>query len=256
VVQVPFPLPSEAYLQLVRGADVGLFLYDSARYYGRCSGVLVEMLCSGIPVAVPAGCWLSDEISSPLQAHLFQLGPGVLGTPVELAVATAAPTAAAAAAAAVAVPAGAHAALVELVSPAWHGPQRFIQCDACLQPQASAPHALTPQIMAPSADSAAARALLRLQSAPGVLTLRLSSAFDSTAVPLSSTRVWFLHGDPPVPAGAVGAPFADPRQSGPAVRELILHHSHYTETARSFSQQYRLLHHPRRTLQELLDRAA
>jgi glycosyltransferase involved in cell wall biosynthesis len=65
LVRVAFPLSTRGYLQFLRAADVGLFLYDAERYHSRCSGVLVEMLCVGIPVVVPAGCWLSDEICEP-----------------------------------------------------------------------------------------------------------------------------------------------------------------------------------------------
>ncbi|HEY6563346.1 MAG TPA: hypothetical protein VIY86_02515, partial [Pirellulaceae bacterium] len=41
---VPHPLPMDAYLELIRSADVGLLMYDGERYYARCSGVLVELL--------------------------------------------------------------------------------------------------------------------------------------------------------------------------------------------------------------------
>jgi len=57
-------LNAEEYLDWIRSADVGLFLYDSRRYYTRCSGVLIEMLACGKPVIVPAGCWLSRQIAT------------------------------------------------------------------------------------------------------------------------------------------------------------------------------------------------
>ena len=43
-------------------ADVGLFLYNPQRYVARCSGVLLELLIRGVPVVVPQGCWLSDQL--------------------------------------------------------------------------------------------------------------------------------------------------------------------------------------------------
>ena len=52
---VKHPLSPEDYIDYIRQAGVGLFLYDSRRYFARCSGVLVEMLASGVPVIVPAG---------------------------------------------------------------------------------------------------------------------------------------------------------------------------------------------------------
>jgi len=62
VVPVEYPLAPEAYVDLIRQADIGLFLYDPRRYFARCSGVLVDMLSAGIPVIVPAGTWLADQI--------------------------------------------------------------------------------------------------------------------------------------------------------------------------------------------------
>ncbi len=56
-------LRASDYQKLITSADAGLFLYDPERYYARCSGVLVEMLASGIPVVVPAGSWLSRQIA-------------------------------------------------------------------------------------------------------------------------------------------------------------------------------------------------
>ena len=43
-------------------ASIGLFLYDSNRYAVRCSGVLLEMMARGVPVIVPAKCWLADQV--------------------------------------------------------------------------------------------------------------------------------------------------------------------------------------------------
>ena len=55
-------MPTETYHDWLDTADIGLFLYNPARYVARCSGVLLEMMIRGIPVIVPEGCWLSDQI--------------------------------------------------------------------------------------------------------------------------------------------------------------------------------------------------
>lgn len=73
ILAVPHPLDSNSYVDLVRCANVGLFLYDGARYYARCSGILLEMLCAGVPVIVPAGCWLEDQIAEANYDHLDKL---------------------------------------------------------------------------------------------------------------------------------------------------------------------------------------
>ena len=45
-------------------ADVGLFLYQPQRYEARCSGVLLELMTRGVPVIVPKGSWLSDQVNA------------------------------------------------------------------------------------------------------------------------------------------------------------------------------------------------
>jgi hypothetical protein len=73
VVPVAFPLSRQAYAELIGQAQVGLFLYEPDRYFARCSGVLVEMLAAGVPVIVPARCWLADQIHRPTYEYLERL---------------------------------------------------------------------------------------------------------------------------------------------------------------------------------------
>lgn len=73
LVAVKHPLPSGDYNELIRRSDVGMFLYDSERYHSRCSGILVEMLSAGVPVIVPAGSWLSEQIADVAYEHLDRL---------------------------------------------------------------------------------------------------------------------------------------------------------------------------------------
>ncbi len=70
---VPFPLDNEGYVELVTHAHIGLLLYDSVDYFTRCSGILVELLAAGVPVLVPSGCWLSEQIQAANTEHLTQL---------------------------------------------------------------------------------------------------------------------------------------------------------------------------------------
>jgi hypothetical protein len=55
-------LSTQAYHDWLDTADLGLFLYEPNRYVARCSGVLLEMLIRGIPVIVPDGCWMADQV--------------------------------------------------------------------------------------------------------------------------------------------------------------------------------------------------
>ncbi len=74
IVWLRHPLTREAYLDLIRASDIALFLHDGIAYYTRCSGVLVEMLAAGVPVLVPAGSWLADQVAESIHTHLEQLG--------------------------------------------------------------------------------------------------------------------------------------------------------------------------------------
>ena len=62
VTRNPPALSRPAYFETIRAADIGLFLYDPKRYRRRCSGVLLEMLACGVPVVVPARCWLAERM--------------------------------------------------------------------------------------------------------------------------------------------------------------------------------------------------
>ena len=63
VVFAPYPLSAEGYREFLQCADVGLLMYDSESYYSRISSVMLELLCSGVPVIVPAGCWMGELVA-------------------------------------------------------------------------------------------------------------------------------------------------------------------------------------------------
>lgn len=57
-------LAPDDYHKWLDSADLGLFLYNPDRYVARCSGVLLEMMVRGVPVVVPHGCWLADQVNA------------------------------------------------------------------------------------------------------------------------------------------------------------------------------------------------
>lgn len=57
-------LSTDDYHGWLDSSDVGLFLYAPDRYVARCSGVLLEMMVRGVPVIVPDGCWLADQVQA------------------------------------------------------------------------------------------------------------------------------------------------------------------------------------------------
>ena len=80
IVWLRHPLTREAYIDLIRQSDMAVFLHEDRAYYTRCSGVLVEMLAGGVPVLVPAGSWLADQVSESIYEQLDGLrstAPGI-----------------------------------------------------------------------------------------------------------------------------------------------------------------------------------
>jgi glycosyltransferase involved in cell wall biosynthesis len=55
-------LPSNEYDALVAGCDLVLLPYDANEYRARLSAVFVDATCAGVPVIVPDGTWMSDQI--------------------------------------------------------------------------------------------------------------------------------------------------------------------------------------------------
>ncbi len=69
----PHPLSTEAYNQLIAEADLGLLLHEPHSYYSRLSAVYQEYVCAGIPVIVPAGCWLGDQLADENTRYIERL---------------------------------------------------------------------------------------------------------------------------------------------------------------------------------------
>lgn len=70
---VEHPLSEQAYVELIKQADIGLLIYDSRTYYARRAGVLGEFFASGVPVVVPAACWLAEQVASANQPYWRRL---------------------------------------------------------------------------------------------------------------------------------------------------------------------------------------
>ena len=58
------PLDPTAYQGLIEDADIAVLPYDPVHYHARCSGVLLEMLACGVPVIVPAGGWMAEQVEA------------------------------------------------------------------------------------------------------------------------------------------------------------------------------------------------
>lgn len=274
VVAVPHPLPLQAYAALIRETDLALFLYDSWRYYARCSGILVEMLSAGVPVVVPAGCWLAEQIAPRVYEHALQAaaaGPVVAvvrGADVDWQPAgTTAPTDPGSVRfhgnphgswTDIAVPENASDGVCSLTWRAAREQGTYVRLETQQFAADSTALGPTAYVLGPARGQGDAAALVRLNPRARRLRCVLSNAYHAAPVTLDGFAIQFLGpaaDGQPRPQSAVGLIAAASAEIPRLLREVVEHHAHYRATARAFARTWYAEHHPRQTLACLLDRA-
>ncbi len=242
VVPVAYPLAADDYAELIRQADVGLFLYDARRYYARASGVLVEMLAAGVPVIVPAGCWLADQLAAPHAEYLQGLAAGG-----QAAVALAAP-------AEIRVPSGAASAIVRVrrrqrVAAGSYDEITVSQFDAQAR-QLGDPRAA---VLARRGDGGWTSSLTPLEPATRTLRVAVQTAFAPQPPGPWDGEVVFLEaaGQGAHPAATVGLVASSTAQIPDLLREMTAHYRHYRQSACRFAERWRADHAAARTVAAL-----
>jgi glycosyltransferase involved in cell wall biosynthesis len=262
VAYAPSPLDLERYAALVRSADIGLMIYEGERYYTRCSGVLLEMLCCGVPVIVPAGSWLAEQIAEENQRWLAQAasrlqraGQGLAGDDpgVILEFGRAAATRE------LAVPPGATELLLRF---RWQAPAEsgtYVRVEAEQSAASGAPLKSSVVVAGHRPADEAVRALVHLDAGSARLRLSWRNAWHDGPITLSGVTHEFVAAatEPGghCPMGAVGLAFAEVGEIPQLLREMLDHSGHYRERARAFSLRCAEHHNPRRLVAELLQRA-
>lgn len=272
LVRVPHPLGMNDYVKLIRTSDIGLFLYDSLTYYARCSGILVEMLAAGVPVIVPAGCWLSQQIAEPNFAYLDRLYDGTpsasslriadvrkdmpLGAaPIRFGAWSPAvhatlfvPEQAAGLLVrfryAATAPAGCYVR-IRLSQHSQHG--HCLDQSACVLGQRHQPDLPVSTFIPVNAEGAR-------------IELILQDAYHGGGIEIRDFRCVFVtardaRGRTP-PRGATGLIASDLSQIPKLLAEMIEHYDHYRQTAETFSHQWMRQHSPHNTFATLLARNA
>jgi hypothetical protein len=271
VVAVRAPLEAGEYARLVESADVGLFLYDSARYYTRASGVLVEMLACGVPVIVPAGCWLSQQIAEPIALHLERLftrcatlathrlrvaasvlereesqtaeDDAVLCDAASGRLATELP-----------VPADAQGLFVFLEDDATseHTTHRRLRGEYWSAD--GAPLSAAETVAAPRPKAPRVPALLRVPAGAARVRLTLEDAFGAGRLHVRDLEVHFVRptGGESLPAGAVGLISPGNEQLPALIDDLAENYAHYRHTAMEFARGWAAKHHPGQTVEMLM----
>lgn len=244
IVYAPFPLDLERYAELVRSADIGLLLYDSTRYYARCSGVLLEMLNAGVPVIVPGGCWLSEQIHDENQRHLREIAAGgralsqISGEAMAWRSQTTNGTGAASftdvpAACEFAIPAGARSLLLrfrwlEPKTPGTYARLELEQLDA----QGTVLNSFA-AIVGPGGDPAAVYTMFHLHEAARQLRLQWRNAWDTGRISVNSVECQLFAEHHP--AGSVGLSAANMDQSGELLGDVLMHIEHYRRRSAAFA---------------------
>jgi len=273
---VRFPLARPDYLQLIHRTHIGLFTYDSERYYTRCSGVLVEMLSAGIPVIVPAGCWLSEQIAEPIfqhQQHIAAQLPHVAhygvnelawqrvdGTRVNESDGLSTCGAGNGVSAELTVQQPASLLLVQLDTSAWQtGCYGRVICEQ----QDAAGRFLDRSVSITGrrteSPQACSTVMFHLSSAAARLRLTLENAFQHQTLALRDVQLSLLDSSSRpggCPTGSVGLIAADPGEVSALLREMLEHYPHYQSSALQFAAAWNRKHAPSQTVIHLRQRAA
>jgi hypothetical protein len=267
------PLELDSYWDMIRQTDIGLFLYDSRRYRVRCSGILQEMLASGKPVIVPAGCWLAGQIAEPIFAHVETLrrdvakvgqirsediewrrtharDQTVTGRSDRLSF-----TDSELLATRLTIPAAATEIVLafqwlESVDGNAHASVRIEQLDGDgkLLGKSDA-------ILGRRRGGKCVLTVVHRRRQAVQLALKFRNAYGNQRLAVSGVQIDFLDAgeNPGCPAGSVGLIAASHEQVPELLRDMIGHYAHYRESAEAFSVSWRRAHHPARTI-ELLTR--
>jgi len=259
-----FPLSRSGYQEWIARTDLSVFLYSREEYSARCSGILGEMLSAGIPVVVPAGCWMARQIAEPWHAHVESLARRLPRIEFPAAIICehqqvtcehdrawmwtgALP--------------GAGTEL--LIAPTWPQTTRSGQA---LQIQATFldrhGHTLSVEeaVVAPRERSPHTPILLARPARAERVTVSLGTAFRRQSVVLPRLDLGLLDGSRE-PGGtcarsAVGMVVPQPRLLRRCVLEVLENLAHYQQTATDFAPSWSAAHSSQRTVDVLLARCA
>jgi len=208
-----FPLPLAGYAQLLCSADAGLMLYDSTRYYARCSGVLLEMLCAGVPVLVPAGGWLADQIEFENQRYLDDVAlraPKAMPCPES---------------GAIDVCDGQQSLLITCQWRSDAGAGEYLRLEFSRQDGSGASQGLATAIVGPRTPPAPVRTLLQLPAGCTRVQMSMHNAWQQNIAPAAQPE-WTLLPEA-TPMGALGLTIAAGTEVPRLLRDVLDHCGHY-----------------------------
>jgi hypothetical protein len=244
-------LNGDAVSRLMNESDIGLLPYDRQRYHARCSGPLVEFLAAGVPVVVPSGCWLADQLVPPNREYHLSLcnGAQAIGRATAVQRGTGVP-----------VPPRAAAVALLLRWPEESGlcTGAYARVEATFSDARGGRLACRPTIVGAARPDELNTALLRVPNAATTVTLDWKNAYGPQCVEFSQAEVCFIACDTarPLPLGAVGLATVEAEHISYTLAEMIDHYPHYRRTAQEFAEQWGAWHCPTQVVCELLSHAA
>ncbi len=287
IERVPFPLPADDYRKFILSADIGLLTtYDSQTYFPRRAGILGEYLSAGIPVIVPAGSWLADQIEPQQQEYLDSLvhGAGMplqpsnirhqsdRSTSVEFDLSRwfeKSPTTDAGA-----VPTAPRFLVLgfRVAKPAGHGHYFRVTPQQASAEATGQQGLLTTQSQWISEDESQIVGQPRDQesrllafSLPQVgqqgnrnsssqkIGFRLENAYPCRQWQVEDVRLWMVRSTERLPRSSVGLIASEFEQTPNLIREMVAHHDHYRQTAMEHAQAWYRQHDPQLTFSMLMD---
>jgi len=276
VVYHPHPLSTEAYNDLIQHADVGLLLHDAHSYYSRLSAVFQEYVCAGIPVIVPAGCWLGDQVAEENHQHVefilregservvpheqpkWNEGGSYLTSLVRGKFSFRGPQSPLMAD--VVVPSRATELIVQCRWLSPDGGGQYVRL-ALESPKAGGQWQREAQIvLRPRSSSRELAAVFHVPPRWSGVRLVMENAFAAESIAISEPQLTFLAvpeaGAAGLPTGNSGLSFAERSEIPRLLREMIAHYSHYRARAQEKSSEWCDRLTPNVTLSELLNTKA
>jgi hypothetical protein len=259
VVYHPHPLSTEAYNDLIRRADVGLLLHDAHSYYARLSAVFQEYVCAGIPVIVPAGCWLGDQIAeensryvervvrerqAQMTAHEtieWTAGGSVLAALARGRFSFRGPQSPL-----VGKATAPHGATDLVVQCRWQAPEdngQFVRIALEQQSGTGNWRREAEAVAGRRVDGRELAVMFHVPKCASQVRIVLENAFASGTIAVTEPRVTFLAAPEPgemgLPSGNSGLSFARRSEIPRLLREMIAHYPHYRQRAQEKSAEWR-----------------
>ncbi len=252
-MRLPHPLAIDAYVHLIRSADIGWMLYDRRRYAIRRAGVLGEFLAAGVPVVVSAGCWLADQVAEPVYRHVERLcetatlvtrSPGTACRQSNQWTIRERPR-------------ESRECVVSLMRPRRCDTSRLVQLTICQISASGQEVDVCVTLHGQRPESDWVHVLIPLHASTQEIHCRWSVSESHDPSGVESIQAKFLEPLPDFhagrPMGAVGLMAATPFEAVRQLRDILRHYDHYRTTAAEFALEWSARHDPRQTVRQLLN---